>query len=85
MRSAVKGLEGTAVTLGAAASNICGAGSALIGAAMYQHGLFVLSVWLTTLTYALIFAVLLTVPRWVTATHDESEEAIAAALQPAEA
>ena len=70
MRSAPKGLEGTAMTLGFAASTISGAGSNVLGAYIYGHGGFALSVWLTTLVYALIFLVLLWVPRSITSMHD---------------
>ena len=73
MRSAPKGLEGTAMTMGAAAVLASAAGTSLLGAVVYAHGGFALTVWLTTLVYALIFPVILRVPRSVTATHDATD------------
>lgn len=70
MRSAPKGLEGTAMTLGAASVLTSAAVTSLLGAVVYAHGGFALTVWLTTLVYALIFLVIRLVPRSVTATHD---------------
>ena len=71
MRSTPEGLEGTAMTMGAAAVAASTAATSLLGAVVYAHGGFTLTVWLTTLVYALIFVVIRLVPRSVTDTHDE--------------
>lgn len=70
MRSAPKGLEGTTMMLGGSAMVASAAATSLVGASLYAHGGFALTVWATTLVYALIFPALLLVPRSVTATHD---------------
>jgi predicted MFS family arabinose efflux permease len=82
MRSAPKGLEGTAVMLGGAAFAASAAATGVLGAAIYAHGGFALTVWLTMLVYALIFPALLLVPRALTSTHDEQNIDPPAVLEP---
>jgi MFS family permease len=80
MRSAPKGLEGTAVTLGNAVISVFTTISGLYGAYLYQRGYFVPSVWANTVLYLLMVPMLLLIPRWVTTSHDSGEGPVDPAL-----
>ncbi|HEX5322651.1 MAG TPA: MFS transporter [Capsulimonadaceae bacterium] len=84
MRSAPKGLEGSAMMLGNAVANTCAMISGLYGAYLYSHGAFVASVWANTVIYLFMIPMLLLVPRWVTSGRDAETEPVIAPPLPAE-